>query len=323
MQDDTVSGSSWREDSLWPAPYDRTSHRLEAGDARELSHLRDASVHLALTSPPYFALKDYDGHPEQLGAAEDYEEFLAEIEKVLAEVSRTLVPGGRVACVVGDVLLARGDTEAGGRHRVLPLHADIQTMSRRVGLDNLTPVLWMKLSNGAREASGSPAGGRGGAFYGTPRQPGGIVKADYEYVLMLRKPGDYRHPEPVQRELSALSAGEQDRFYRPLWEDIPGADASGGHPAPFPLALARRLVRMLSFAGDTVLDPFAGSGTTALACMQEGRSSASVELEPRYLKLAESRLRAAAASRTLFGAAATEAEVMCPDGSLLESAESP
>lgn len=135
----------------WPAPYDRTRHRFVTGDARDLSFLADNSIHLIVTSPPYFNLKKYrsSAHGKQLGGISDYDKFLHELDKVWRECARVLIPGGRVCCVIGDVLIPR---RADGRHRVLPLPGDIQVRSRANGLDNLTPILWFKVSNGAVEA---------------------------------------------------------------------------------------------------------------------------------------------------------------------------
>jgi modification methylase len=168
----------------WPAPFDRTRHEVRLGDARDLSFLPNESVHLVVTSPPYWTLKEYPDSRGQLGAIEDYEKFLESLDRVWSEGERVLVPGGRICCVVGDVCLRRRDA---GRHHVIPLHADIQVRSRRLGLDVLTPIIWHKIANGVTETPGNGAG-----FYGKPYQPGTIVKNDIEYILFLRKGGEYR-----------------------------------------------------------------------------------------------------------------------------------
>src|SRR5438132_850488 len=118
----------------WPAPFDKSVHRLHAGDARDLSWLSDESMHLVVTSPPYWTLKEYEPHQAQLGAMEDYERFLEELDNVWRECARLLTPGGRICCVVGDVCVAR---RRNGRHYVMPLHSDIQVRARRLGLDCL------------------------------------------------------------------------------------------------------------------------------------------------------------------------------------------
>ena len=266
----------------WPAPFSKTTHRLHLGDARDLRWIPAESIHLVVTSPPYWTLKDYEPNEDQLGAIEDYEQFLTELDKVWTECLRVLAPGGRICCVVGDVCVAR---KRGGRHFVVPLHADIQVRSRRLGFDTLTPILWQKIANGVMEAQGNGAG-----FYGKPYQPGAIIKNDVEYILFLRKGGEYRSPTPVQRALSMLTREEMQGWMRSFWTDVKGESTRNGHPAPYPVVLAERLVRMFSFAGDTVLDPFAGLGTTALAAIAAGRNSVSVEIEPKYFALAKQRV---------------------------------
>lgn len=265
---------------VWPEPYRHTSHTLRLGDARDLHFLADQSVHLVVTSPPYWTLKDYNDRPGQMGAIAEYEEFLDELDKVWSECFRVLVPGGRVCCVVGDVCLARKDA---GRHLVMPLHADIQVRARRLGLDALTPILWHKIANGALETEGNGAG-----FYGKPYQPGAVIKNDVEYILFLRKGGKYRSVPSVAKALSMLNKGEMQTWFRSIWTDVPGA-STAQHPAPYPTELASRLIRMFSFAGDIILDPFAGTGTTTAAAMQAGRNSVGVEIDLDYLRIAQAR----------------------------------
>lgn len=277
----------------WPGPYDLTEHRVHLGDARDLSWIPDESVHLVVTSPPYWTLKEYRQYPGQLGHVEDYESFLTELDKVWQECARVLAPGGRVCCVVGDICLPR---KKAGRHHVIPLHADIQVRARRIGLDCLSPIYWNKIANGVTEASGNGAG-----FYGKPYQPGAIVKNDVEYILFLRKGGTYRKPKPLQKALSMLTKEEMQAWWQPIWTDIKGASTRSGHPAPFPVALAERLIRMFSFAGDTVLDPFAGTCATAIAAYRSGRNSISNELDPHYFELGRSNLETALKERPLFG----------------------
>jgi len=267
----------------WPPPFEETKHRLHCGDARDLSFIENGSIHLVVTSPPYWTLKEYEPHQHQLGSIADYERFLVELDKVWRECARVLAPGGRICCVVGDICVPR---KRNGRHYVMPLHADIQVRSRQLGLDCLTPILWQKIANGATEAEGNGAG-----FYGKPYQPGAIVKNDIEYILFLRKGGEYRSPSPIQRALSMLTKEEMQSWMRSSWTDIKGESTRKGHPAPYPTALAERLIKMFSFAGDTILDPFAGTGTTAIAALNTGRNSINVEIEPKYVAMARQRLR--------------------------------
>lgn len=266
----------------WPAPFDQTTHRLYRGDARTLDRIADGTVHLVVTSPPYWTLKSYPESDAQLGAVEDYEQFLLSLDRVWRECERVLVPGGGLCCVVGDVCVPR---KKKGKHYIVPLHADIQVRARTLGLDCLTPVIWHKIANGAQEASGNGAG-----YYGKPYQPGGVIKNDIEYILFLRKGAGYRSPSPLQQALSMLTKSEVQLWFRSLWTDVRGASTRAGHPAPFPAALAERLIRMCSFAGDTVLDPFAGSCSTLVAAMRAGRNSLGVEIESSYIELGRTRL---------------------------------
>lgn len=129
----------------------------------------------------------------------------------------------------------------------------------------------------------------GSYFLGKPYEPNGIIKNEVEYILLLRKPGDYRKPTDRQRELSRIPKEEYHRWYRAIWTDITGA-STRNHPAPFPVELARRLIRMFSFVEDTVLDPFVGSGTTSIAAAETGRHSVGFDIEPEYLDSAARRL---------------------------------
>jgi modification methylase len=277
----------------WPAPFDRTKHLIRLGDARDLSRIPDASVHLIVTSPPYWTLKKYEPNKRQLGEIEDYNAFLAELDKVWGECARVLAPGGRVCCVVGDVCIPRKQ----GRHHVMPLHADIMVRARSLGLDALTPILWFKIANGVTEAKGNGSG-----FYGKPYQPGAIIKNDAEYILFLRKGGEYRSPSAIQKALSMLTKEEMKSWLRSAWIDIKGESTRRGHPAPYPQILAERLIKLFSFAGDTVLDPFVGTGTTNLAAIATGRNSIGNEIEPAYLKIAKQRLHLATAMPRVVGA---------------------
>ena len=252
-----------------------TVHRLINGDARDLSFLPDESVHLVLTSPPYWNLKRYNENPKQLGHIDDYETFLAELQKVWEHAYRVLVPGGRLVCVVGDVCVSRRHF---GRHLVFPLHSDISVICRHIGFDNLNPIIWHKIANASYEVS------NGSKFLGKPYEPNAIIKNDIEFILMQRKPGGYRKPKEEQRRQSMIDKKDFNRWFRQIW-NISGA-STRKHPAPFPLELATRLVRMFSFVGDTVLDPFCGSGTTMVAAFKNNRNSIGVEIDPEYCRMA-------------------------------------
>ena len=161
-------------------------HRLHKGDARDLKWIPDKSVHLVVTSPPYWTLKKYNDYEGQLGSVADYDQFIHELDEVWKHCHRVLVEGGRIVCVVGDVCLARRRNK--GRHQVVPLHADISVRCRQIGFDYLTPIIWHKIANASYEIE------NGSSFLGKPYEPNAIVKNDIEYILMLRKPGGYRKP---------------------------------------------------------------------------------------------------------------------------------
>lgn len=247
--------------------------------------LEAESVHLVVTSPPYWTLKQYRDTPGQLGHVEDYDEFLDFLDDVWRRCYAALVPGGRLICVVGDVCLSRRRNN--GRHTVVPLHASIQEHCRGIGFDNLAPIIWHKIANAVYEASGN-----GGGFLGKPYEPNAVIKNDIEFILMQRKPGGYRSPSLATRVLSLISDADHKEWFQQIWTGLTGA-STRQHPAPYPLELAERLVRMFSFVGDTVLDPFLGTGTTMAACMQNGRNSIGYEIDEKYALLARKRIAAA------------------------------
>jgi len=250
-----------------------TVHTLHCGDSRDLNWIGDGEIPLVVTSCPYFDIKQYEHAPGQLAEFASYEDFLAQLDAVWRECYRVLAPGGRLACNVGDVLRSR---KAAGRHHVLPLHADILVRSRQIGFDSLTGILWQKKSNCSYEQGA-------GGLLGKPGQPNQIIKSELENILILRKPGPYRNPTLQHQEASRISKEEHARWFRPVWNDVPGARATD-HPAPFPVEIPYRLMRMFSFAGDTVLDPFNGSGTSTLAAIKAGRNSVGVEVGQTYFE---------------------------------------
>jgi modification methylase len=256
------------------------------GDSRMLDDIADESVHLIVTSPPYWNIKPYERGVGQLGLIDGFDAFLDELDRVWQHCLRVLVPGGRLVVVTGDVLLSR---RAYGRHVVFPLHAGIQEHARRLGFDNLAPIIWYKIGNAALEVE------NGGRFLGKPYEPNGIIKNDIEYILFQRKPGGYRQPSLAARLLSVIPSESHSAWFRQVW-DIRGA-STRDHPAPFPVTLVERLVRMYSFVGDVVLDPFLGSGTTSVAAGTWGRNSIGVEVEPSYFTQSEVRIKKALAQR--------------------------
>lgn len=256
-----------------------TKHQIFVGDSRDLSKIENNSVHLVITSPPYWNLKRYNENEDQLGHIDDYDIFLDELDKVWTGCFEKLVKGGRMIVVVGDVLLSRRNF---GRHKVYPLHADIQIRCEKLGFDNLAPIFWHKISNAKFEVAGNTK------FLGKPYEPNGIIKHDIEYLLMLRKPGAYRKPTVEQRKLSIISEKDFNSWYTQIWQF--NGTSTKMHPAPFPTILTDRLIRMFSFVEDTVLDPFLGSGTTMLSAMNSGRNSIGFEIDKKYANQSLQRL---------------------------------
>ena len=265
-----------------------TKHHLHLRDSRSLEILDSESIHLVVTSPPYWTLKRYEDDAGQLGHLDDYEAFHAALDEVWRHCYRALVPGGRLVCNVGDVCLSRRKNN--GVHSVVPLHATIQEHCRAIGFTNLSPIIWNKISNAAYEANGN-----GGGFLGKPYEPNAVIKNDIEFILMLRKPGGYRQPSEAERLLSIIPADCYQIWFNQIWTGLTGASTKA-HPAPYPVELAERLVRMFSFVGDTVFDPFMGTATTNIAAAKWGRNSIGVEISPQYFAFAGKRMERETAS---------------------------
>jgi DNA modification methylase len=258
-----------------------TEHFLYNKDARDMNSLEPESVHLVVTSPPYWTLKEYRETDGQLGHVQSYDEFLDELDMVWKQCFRALVPGGRLICVVGDVCLSRRKND--GRHTVMPLHASIQERCRKIGFDNLAPIIWHKIANAVYEVE------NGSSFLGKPYEPNAVIKNDIEFILMERKPGGYRKPSVEVRILSVLSDENHKKWFQQIWSGVTGA-STRHHPAPYPEKLATRLIRMFSFVGDTVLDPFLGTGTTTVAAAKWGRNSIGYEIDSDYFTRAAKRI---------------------------------
>ena len=256
-------------------------HDLHLKDSRQASFMLPNSVHLIVTSPPYWTLKDYRQHPDQMGYIADYDAFLSDLDRVWQVCHDALVPGGRLICVVGDVCLSRRKNN--GEHTVVPLHASIQEHCRQLGFTNLAPIIWHKIANAKYEADGNGSG-----FLGKPYEPNAVIKNDIEFILMERKPGGYRSPTLGTRILSVIPADKHKTWFQQIWSGVTGA-STRDHPAPYPMELAERLIRMFSFVGDTVLDPFMGTATTNAAAAKWGRNSIGIEVDPEYFDLAAKR----------------------------------
>jgi site-specific DNA-methyltransferase (adenine-specific) len=255
----------------------KTHHKIINGDSRQMSELPDQSVHLVITSPPYWQLKDY-GTDNQIGFHECYENYINHLNLVWKECYRVLHNGCRLCINIGDQF-ARAVYY--GRYKVIPIREEIIKFCENIGFDYMGAVIWQKVTT-----SNTTGGGVQMGSYPYPRN--GILKLDYEFILLFKKLGDSPKPTKEQKELSKMTDEEWNTFFAGHW-NFPGVRQSG-HIAMFPEELPRRLIKMFSFVGETVLDPFAGSGTTALAAKNTGRNSVGYEINPEFIPLIQEKL---------------------------------
>ena len=254
-----------------------TDHVVHLADCRDMGAIEDESIGFVVTSPPYWSIKDYD-HPGQIGVGQTYEEYLDSLERVLHGCFRVLGSGCRAAFNIGDQYLRAQDH---GRYRVQPIPADLVCRAREVGFDFMGNIIWRKIST--TRTSG------GGLWMGSIYYPkDGHVTYEHEYIILLRKPGSWHRPDKEQFEASRIGKPERSQWFRGYWELPPARQE--GHVAMFPLELPRRLILMYSFAGETVLDPFLGSGTTTRAAAGTGRHSVGYELNPAFEPLIRDKL---------------------------------
>jgi DNA modification methylase len=237
----------------------------------------DESVHLVVTSPPYWQLKDY-GDGRQIGFDDSYETYINNLNLVWSECHRVLVPGCRLCVNIGDQF-ARSVYY--GRYKVIPIRTEITKFCETIGFDYMGAIIWQKVTT-CNTTGGATIMGS----FPYPRN--GILKLDYEFILIFKK---YGTAPPVSREIkeqSRLTTAEWNQFFAGHW-NIPG-ERQDDHLAMFPEEIPRRLIRMFSFVGDVVLDPFLGSGTTCLAARNLGRNSLGYEISPQFLELIRRKL---------------------------------
>lgn len=256
----------------------QTNHIHINGDSRQMNLIPDKSVHLIITSPPYWQLKDY-GTEDQIGFHDSYETYINNLNLVWKECYRILHDGCRMCINIGDQF-ARSVYY--GRYKVIPIRTEIIKFCETLGMDYMGAVIWQK------QTTMNTTGG--GAIMGSfPYPRNGILKMDYEFILIFKKLGNAPKPTFEQKQLSAMTKAEWNTYFSSHWTF--GGARQDGHIAVFPEELPARLIKMFSFVGETVFDPFMGSGTTALAARNLGRNSIGYEINPEFISYYKEKLQ--------------------------------
>ena len=246
-----------------------TNHKIVFGDSRKMSQIPDKSVQLIITSPPYWQLKDY-GAEDQIGFNDSYEEYINNLNLVWKECNRVLSDGCRLCINIGDQF-ARSVYY--GRYKVIPIRTEIIRFCESLGMDYMGAIIWQKATT--MNTSG------GGAIMGSfPYPRNGILKMDYEFILLFKKLGNAPKPTAEQKKASEISKEEWNQYFSSHW-NFNGV-RQYGHIAMFPEELPKRLIKMFSFVGETILDPFVGSGTTSLAAKHLNRNSVGYEINKEF-----------------------------------------
>jgi len=254
-----------------------STHKIIIGDSRRMGELEDESVHLVVTSPPYWQLKDY-GNSGQIGFHDSYEDYVNNLSLVWSECGRVLHAGCRLCINIGDQF-ARSVYY--GRYKVIPIRTEIIKFCETIGFDYMGAIIWRKVTT-CNTTGGATIMG---SF---PHPRNGILKLDYEFILIFKKPGKAPNVDRRVKDASALTTEEWNAYFTGHW-NFPG-EKQNGHLAMFPEELPRRLIRMFSFVGDTVLDPFLGSGTTSLAAANLDRNSVGYEINESFLPVIKDKL---------------------------------
>lgn len=254
-----------------------TNHKIYFGDSRALNKIEDKSVQLIITSPPYWQLKDY-GSNNQIGFNNSYEEYINNLNLVWMECERILSEGCRLCINIGDQF-ARSVYY--GRYKVVPIRTEIIRFCETLKMDYMGAIIWQKATT--MNTSG------GGAIMGSfPYPRNGILKIDYEFILIFKKLGNPPKPTLEQKENSIMTKEEWNQYFSSHW-NFSGVKQSE-HIAMFPEELPKRLIKMFSFFGETIFDPFLGSGTTTLAAKNLGRNSIGYEINKEFESIIKEKL---------------------------------
>lgn len=243
----------------------KTNHKIVSGDSRQMNLVSDKSVHLVITSPPYWQLKDY-GSENQIGYNESYEKYINNLNLVWKECYRVLDNGCRLCVNIGDQF-ARSVYY--GRYKVIPIRTEIIKFCESIGFDYMGAIIWQKKTTTNTTGGASLMGS-----YPYPRN--GILSIDYEFILLFKKLGNPTKPSEDLKQQSKMSKEEWKTYFSGHWNF--GGAKQEGHIAMFPEELPKRLIKMFSFKADTVLDPFMGSGTTSLVAQKLDRNSIGYEI---------------------------------------------
>lgn len=256
-----------------------SNHKIIIGDSRSLSHIKDQEVQLIITSPPYWQLKDY-GSESQIGFHDSYEQYINNLNLVWKECHRVLSDGCRLCINIGDQF-ARSAYY--GRYKVIPIRTEIIRFCETLGMDYMGAIIWQKATT--MNTTG------GGAVMGSfPYPRNGILKIDYEFILIFKKQGKSPAVTPEQKQKSKMTREEWNTYFASHW-NFSGV-RQDGHIAMFPEELPHRLIKMFSFVGETVFDPFLGSGTTMLAAKNLERNSIGCEINAEYLPIIKDKIGA-------------------------------
>jgi len=255
-----------------------TKHKIIFGDSRQMHRLGNKSIHLIITSPPYWQLKDY-GSENQIGYHESYENYVNNLNLVWNECYRVLDNGCRLCINIGDQF-ARSVYY--GRYKVIPIRTEIIKFCESIGFDYMGAIIWQKKTTTNTTGGASLMGS-----YPYPKN--GILSIDYEFILLFKKLGN---PSKIDKDLkvqSAMTKEEWKEYFQGHWNF--GGAKQDGHIAMFPEELPRRLIKMFSFVGDTILDPFLGSGTTSLAAKKLSRNSVGFEINSEFKPFIKKKLQ--------------------------------
>ncbi len=254
-----------------------TKHTCIIGDSRKMAEVPDSSVHLIFTSPPYWQLKDY-GAEKQIGYHHSYEEYINHLNLVWQESYRVLHPGCRMLVNIGDQF-ARAVYY--GRYKIIPIRTEIIKFCETIGFDYMGAIIWQK-----KTTMNTTGGATVMGSYPYPRN--GIVEIDYEFILIFKKGGKAPAVTKEQKERSKISKEKWKEYFQGHW--YIGGERQNSHVAMFPVELPKRAIEMFTFVGETVLDPFLGSGTTSLAAMLTERNSIGYEINRDFLPLIKEKL---------------------------------